>query len=212
MYSRKIGHGGGCCGPLVLLILLVLVVFAIVFVAPQTPTDRPAPFWYQNIEKFLHGGKPAQSNSNGKAAQRAMGTSQQSALSGSCFAMVRAAAVQAGIDPALYARQIKQESGCQSRICSTAGACGAAQLMPEMAASLGVDPMNVQQSLQAGAHLMAGYLKMHGGSWALALACYNAGTGRVRQALADYGAGWYAHLPLETQHYITAILGNEGRA
>ncbi len=119
---------------------------------------------------------------------------------------------QAGIDPTLYARQINQESGCQSAICSPAGACGAAQLMPEMAASLGVDPMNVQQSLQAGAHLMAGYLKMYGGSWPLALACYNAGSGRVKEALAVYGASWYAHMPAETQQYITAILGNGGQA
>ena len=78
--------------------------------------------------------------------------------------------------------------------------------MPEMATSLGVNPMNVSQSLSAGAHLMAGYLKMYSGSWSLALACYNAGTGAVKTALS-YGASWYAHLPLETQNYITSILG-----
>jgi soluble lytic murein transglycosylase-like protein len=208
MYSRKIGHRGGCCGPLVLVIVIVLVVLALVFVAPQTPTDKPIPQWYQNIEKILHGGKPVQSNSNSTPAHQAsVKTSQLSSPSGSCFDTARAAAVQVGIDPTLYARQINQESGCQASICSSAGACGAAQLMPEMAASLGVDRMNVQQSLMAGAHLMAAYLKMYHGSWALALACYNAGTARVKQALAAYGANWYAHLPLETQRYITAILG-----
>jgi soluble lytic murein transglycosylase-like protein len=54
---------------------------------------------------------------------------------------------------------------------------------------------------------MAGYLKMYSGSWALALACYNAGSGRVKQTLAAYGANWLEHMPLETQQYITAILG-----
>ena len=204
---------GGCCGPLVLLVLIVLVVLALVFVAPQTPTGKPAPQWYQTIEKILHINNPAQSTSNGKAAQQASTKSSPlSAPSGSCFDLARAAAAQAGIDPTLYTRQINQESGCQSALCSPAGACGAAQLMPEMAASLGVDPMNVQQSLQAGAHLMAGYLKIYGGSWPLALACYNAGSGRVKEALADYGASWYVHMPAETQQYITAILGNGGQA
>jgi soluble lytic murein transglycosylase-like protein len=131
--------------------------------------------------------------------------------SGSCFDLARTAAIQNGIDPTLYARQINQESGCQSSVCSSAGACGVAQLMPEMARSLGVNPMNVSQSLSAGAHLMAGYLKAHNGSWSVALACYNAGSGAVQTALS-YGASWLAHLPLETQNYIASILGNGGQA
>ncbi len=131
--------------------------------------------------------------------------------SGSCFDLARTAAIQNGIDPTLYARQINQESGCQSSICSSAGACGVAQLMPEMASYLHVNPFNVSQSLSAGAHLMAGYLKAHNGSWALALACYNAGSGAVQSALA-YGTNWLAHLPLETQNYIASILGNGGQA
>lgn len=128
------------------------------------------------------------------------------APSGSCFDMAKSAAIQNGIDPTLYARQINQESGCQASICSSAGACGVAQLMPEMARSLGVNPYNVSQSLSAGAHLMAGYLKAHSGSWSVALACYNAGTGATATALS-YGASWLVHLPLETQNYITSILG-----
>jgi soluble lytic murein transglycosylase-like protein len=208
---------GGCCGPLVLLILVVVVLFSVVFVAPQTPTDKPAPHWYQVIENVVsHSGQQVQhifDTVTSKRAQRgSVKTSHLASPSGSCFDLARAAATQAGIDPTLYARQINQESGCQVIPCSSAGACGVAQLMPEMAASLGVDPTNMQQSLQAGAHLMAGYLKMYNGSWALALACYNAGSGRVKEALTDYGANWYASMPAETQHYITAILGNEAQA
>jgi soluble lytic murein transglycosylase-like protein len=201
----------GCCGPIILLVLLALVLLAIVFVAPQVPPNKPIPQWYQTIYKLLHDGKPAQQTGAVHRTASAK-TSQLSSPAGSCFDLARVAAAQVGIDPTLYARQINQESGCQSALCSPADACGAAQLMPEMAASLGVDPTNVQQSLQAGAHLMAGYLKMYSGSWPLALACYNAGSGRVKEVLADYGASWYAYIPLETQQYITAILGNGGQA
>jgi len=200
----------GCCGPIVLLVLLALVVLGIVFVAPQVPPNKPVPQWYQTIYKLLHDGKPAQQTG---AVHRTVSakTSQLSSPAGSCFDLARVAAVQNGIDPTLYARQINEESGC-TNVTSSAGARGVAQLMPEMAMSLGVDADNMWQSLQAGAHLMAGYLKIYSGSWPLALACYNAGSGAVRQALANYGASWYAYMPAETQRYITAILGNGGQA
>jgi soluble lytic murein transglycosylase-like protein len=129
-------------------------------------------------------------------------------FSGSCFDLARSEAIQQGIDPDLYARQINQESGCQPNVCSSAGACGVAQLMPATASGLGVNPFDEQASLWAGAHLMAGYLRLYGGDWAKALACYNAGSGAVAYAIATYGASWYAYMPLETQHYILVILGH----
>ncbi|MDQ2887762.1 MAG: transglycosylase SLT domain-containing protein [Chloroflexota bacterium] len=197
---------GGCCGPLVLLALTIIVLFLVVFAAPQIPANKPAPQWYQTIYKLVHDGTPIVKQS-GVTHSSSASVSHLASPSGSCFDLARVAAVQAGIDPMLYARQINEESGC-TNVTSPAGARGVAQLMPEMAMSLGVDASNMWQSLQAGAHLMAGYLKMHGGSWALALACYNAGSGAVSQALANYGADWYAHIPAETQRYITAILGS----
>jgi len=209
VYYQPIDRRGGCCGPLILVALFVLVVLGLVFVAPQTPTGKPAPQWYQTIENLLHQSGQQVQHTIGKQTGK---TPQLASPSGPCFDLARAAAVQAGIDPTLYARQINQESGCQAIACSSADACGVAQLMPEMAAGLGVDPNNMQQSLQAGAHLMAGYLRIYNGSWPLALACYNAGSGRVKEVLTDYGADWYAHLPAETQRYITAILGNGGQA
>ena len=93
----------------------------------------------------------------------------------------------------MHVRLIKK-AGVSRQSAPAAGACGVAQLMPEMATSLGVNRFNVSQSLSAGAHLMAGYLKAHNGSWAVALACYNAGTGAVQTALS-YGSDWIAHLP-----------------
>ena len=47
----------GCgCGPLAYLFAFVCIVLAIIFVAPQTPTDKPAPQWYQSIENVLQSG------------------------------------------------------------------------------------------------------------------------------------------------------------
>jgi len=184
---------------------VLLLVVVVAPMAEKYKTLPQQPGWYnqlqqnvQKIEPWTHQSTPAKKSGT---------TKQTSTLSGSCFDMARQAAQQAGIDPTLFVKQINQESGCQASVCSSAGACGAAQLMPEMAASLGVDRMNVQQSLQAGAHLMAGYLKRFSGSWSLALACYNAGSGRVKQALASYGDAWLSHLPLETQNYVHNILG-----
>ncbi len=197
--SRK---KSGCFKNVLLLAAIVFMIYACLYLGPQImrQDNSKAPGFLYQIQKMLQQGTPATTSKQH--------SSTLSSPSGSCFDLARTAAIQHGIDPTLYARQINQESGCQASICSPAGACGAAQLMPEMATSLGVNPMNVEQSLQAGAHLMAGYLKLYNGSWALALACYNAGTGATAYALRMYGNSWYAHLPLETQDYITAILGS----
>ena len=57
---------------------------------------------------------------------------------------------------------------------------------------------------------MAGYLKAHNGSWAVALACYNAGSGATATALT-YGANWLAHLPLRLRTILPPFLGMEVR-
>ena len=194
----KSGSGCGCLIP----VAIVAMIFVLFFVAPQVQRYKTLPKQPDLIQQLQH----LLPGSSQSSTTKQHSSVKLTAPSGSCFDMARQAAIQNGIDPTLYARQINQESGCQSSICSSAGACGVAQLMPEMATSLGVNRFNVSQSLSAGAHLMAGYLKAHNGSWAIALACYNAGTGAVQTALS-YGASWYAHLPLETQNYITSILG-----
>ena len=195
---------GGCgCVP----VLIVAMVLVIVFVAPQVQRYKTLPKQPDLIQQLQH----LLPGSSQSSTTKQHSSVKLPAPSGSCFDLARTAAIQNGIDPTLYARQINQESGCQSSICSPAGACGVAQLMPEMATYLHVNPFNVSQSLSAGAHLMASYLKAHNGSWAVALACYNAGSGATATALT-YGADWIAHLPAETQNYIASILGNGGQA
>ena len=199
--------GSGCLKICVLLAMCIGMFFVIVYFSPGAQVNRnhlPAKgqSFIEQVQQLLQ--QIGHSTSTPTAQHSSL-----SSPSGSCFDMARLAAIQNGIDPTLFARQINQESGCQASVCSSAGACGVAQLMPEMAASFHVDPTNVSQSLSVGAHLMASYLKMYNGSWPLALACYNASTGETAHVLKTFGNDWYAHLPLETQNYITAITGGQ---
>lgn len=121
--------------------------------------------------------------------------------------LARQDAREVGISPDLFVRQISVESGFDPQSRSPAGAEGIAQLMPETAASLGVDPWNPTAALLAAARLMAHYVNTYDGDYAKALAAYNAGTGAVHNAIHECGNARWAHcLPLETQHYIQVIL------
>ncbi len=112
----------------------------------------------------------------------------------------------AGISPALFVRQINEESGFNPNAVSPAGAIGIAQFMPRTAAGLGINPWNPYSALQGAARLMASYLKRYGGDYAKALAAYNAGSGRVAYAITRCGVQWRACIPLETQRYISIIM------
>lgn len=123
------------------------------------------------------------------------------------IALARQDAREVGISPDIFVQQISVESGFNPQSRSPAGAEGIAQFMPETAASLGVDPWNPTAALQAAARLMAHYASMYDGDYAKALAAYNAGSGAVHNAIRECGnARWTHCLPLETQHYIQAIL------
>jgi soluble lytic murein transglycosylase-like protein len=106
-----------------------------------------------------------------------------------------------GVDPALLAGLIEQESHFDPTVGSSAGAQGLTELMPETAASLGVtDPHDPAQSIDAGARLLSEKLTEFGGNTELALAAYNAGSGAVQQ---------YNGIPPypETQEYVQKVLG-----
>lgn len=122
--------------------------------------------------------------------------------------IARQDAIDAGIPPDLFVRQINRESGFDPQALSPSGAEGIAQFMPETAAHLGIDPWNPVEALKGAAQLMAHYTKMFAGSYAKALASYNAGPGSVQHALKACGeVHWRNCLPSETRQYITAILG-----
>jgi soluble lytic murein transglycosylase-like protein len=98
------------------------------------------------------------------------------------FPLIAAIACKENIPVGLFDALIAQESRYQILAQSPKGAIGLAQLMPGTAQDLGVsDPWDVVQNLQGGAR----YLRMQieeFGRYDLALAAYNSGPGRVRQA------------------------------
>jgi len=114
--------------------------------------------------------------------------------------IARSAAVRHGIPEDLFLRLVQQESGWNINAVSHKGAIGLAQLMPDTAAALGVDPNDPEANLDGGAR----YLRMQFnafGTWPLALAAYNAGPGAVQE---------YGGIPpyAETQGYVQTIWGS----
>jgi soluble lytic murein transglycosylase-like protein len=114
-------------------------------------------------------------------------------------AQITASAKRNGIDPALLAGLIKQESGFNPHAGSSAGAQGLTQLMPGTARGLGVgNPFDPAQSIEGGARYLKQQLDRFGGDVARALAAYNAGPGAVQR---------YGGVPpyAETQNYVRRV-------
>jgi soluble lytic murein transglycosylase-like protein len=107
--------------------------------------------------------------------------------------LTRQAALQAHIDPDIFERQIKRESGfdptAQNKI---SGASGIAQIIPKW--HPGVDVWNPWESLLYAANLVKSYLNKYG-NYDSALRAYNAGP----------NGNWDNP---ETNAYVSAILGN----
>jgi soluble lytic murein transglycosylase-like protein len=117
-------------------------------------------------------------------------------------AEITAAATANGVDPALLAGLVKQESGFNPSAGSGAGARGLTQLMPSTAAGLGVDNvLDPVQSLNAGAKYLKQQLDTFGGDVTKALAAYNAGPGAVQRF---GGVPPYS----ETQNYVRVVQAN----
>ena len=111
----------------------------------------------------------------------------------------QAAAARHGIPVGIFLRLVEQESGWNPTARSVKGALGLAQLMPDTARDLRVDPRDPAQNLDGGAR----YLRMQFetfGSWPLALAAYNAGPGAVTR---------HSGIPpfSETRNYVQVIWG-----
>lgn len=111
----------------------------------------------------------------------------------------RKVARQHNVPEELFLRLVQQESGWNPHAKSHKGALGLAQLMPQTARLLGVNPHDPIQNLEGGARYLSWqYRKFK--SWRLALAAYNAGP----QAVEKYdGIPPYK----ETQNYVKVIWG-----
>lgn len=114
--------------------------------------------------------------------------------------MARSAAQRHGVPEDLFLKLVHQESRFNKDAKSVKGALGLAQLMPDTAERLGVDPLDPYENLDGGARYLAQQYRAFG-SWRLALAAYNAGPEAVRK---HGGVPPYA----ETRDYVVAIWGS----
>lgn len=113
-------------------------------------------------------------------------------------ALITQAAKDYGVPANLLYCMLNQESGFDATAVSPCGAIGIAQFMPDTAASLGVDPSDPSSAIPGAAKLLRmNYDEF--GSWELALAAYNAGSGAVQE---------YGGIPpyAETQNYVSSIM------
>jgi peptidoglycan DL-endopeptidase CwlO len=115
---------------------------------------------------------------------------------------IEQAASANGIPPALLAALVQHESGFDPNAVSPAGAEGIAQFMPATAAGMGVNPYDPTSAIDGAAQLLGSYTTQFG-SYADALAAYNAGPSAVQR---------YGGIPpyAETQAYVPAILASAG--
>ncbi|MEY4415258.1 MAG: hypothetical protein RIQ53_2551 [Pseudomonadota bacterium] len=135
---------------------------------------------------------------------------------------IRSAARQAGLDPALVAGLIRQETRFMMSLRSSVGATGLMQLMPETgrwtARKLGIAGYSPEQLSDPALNLRLGttYLRLVmddlDGSAAMGAAAYNAGPGRPRrwrEAATVDAEAWTEAIPLaETRDYVKKVLSN----
>ncbi|MCA0043854.1 lytic transglycosylase domain-containing protein [Celeribacter litoreus] len=122
------------------------------------------------------------------------------AYKGEYLPVAEAMARKHGVPTDLFLRLVQQESGWNPTARSHAGAYGLAQLMPDTARLLQVNPNDPHQNLEGGArYLRMMYNKF--GNWRLALAAYNAGPLAVEK---------YNGVPpyKETMNYVEVIYGS----
>ena len=174
---------------------------------PAPTTATPSSTSFSTALQNATAATPAASSSlatGTPAATTASAMSTSSALpAGTPYAAeITAAATANGVDPALLAGLVKQESGFNPNAGSGAGARGLTQLMPSTAAGLGVsNVLDPAQSLNGGAKYLKQQLDTFGGDVTKALAAYNAGPGAVQRF---GGVPPYA----ETQNYVRIVQAN----
>lgn len=90
-----------------------------------------------------------------------------------------------GVNPLLITAKFATESNFRMDAVSPTGAIGIAQLMPNTANALGVDPYDPAQNIEGGIQYFRNQLDAfsYAGEWAAsyAVAAYNAGPGAIRQ-------------------------------
>jgi soluble lytic murein transglycosylase-like protein len=115
--------------------------------------------------------------------------------------IIREAAAQYDLDPELIRAVMRAESAFNPMVVSPAGAQGLMQLMPALAAEMGVeDVFDPRDNIMGGARYLRWLLDRNRGNIPLTLAGYNAGPTVVSR---------YRKVPpfRETQNYVKRITG-----
>lgn len=175
-------------------------------IPPRRPPAPPPP---PEISKQRQARVRSRENWSAKLAGRPM-PSRAPALVPSVKDVLKAE----GVPPELvWLAEVESSFNPQAR--SPAGAAGLFQLMPATAQRWGLktQPEDERLAPTASARAAAKYLRfLHGrfGDWALALAAYNAGEGRVGRVLKNSGGKTFEdvedHLPVETQMYVPKVM------
>lgn len=89
------------------------------------------------------------------------------------------------------------------------------QVMPETARDPGfglrpANPNDPGDMNRLGREYRATMQRRYGGDLMKMWAAYNAGPGRVDQAIQQYGPRWFEALPPETQRYVQGLMAKVG--
>lgn len=107
----------------------------------------------------------------------------------------------------LYAVWAQESRKGNMKKASADGAKGHFQFMPGTAKAYGISgrEWDFDASSDAAARYFQWLLKHYNGDHSKALAAYNWGNGNLDKAIKQYGTGWFAHMPKETQGYVNSI-------
>lgn len=199
MHSRGIGYVAATVAALILMPVAPSVTVA------DTLSTRNRTALLKSQIKLLEGRAARQYQGSARLVPKAPGEEglgprpYAGSYRGEYLIMARAAAKRHDIPEDLFLRLVQRESNWDPTAQSHKGALGLAQLMPDTAKGLGVDPLDPYQNLDGGArYLSRQYRKFK--SWRLALAAYNAGPLAVTE---HNGIPPYE----ETRNYVKAIWG-----
>jgi len=135
-------------------------------------------------------------------ALSSMGSFQPAMVPKGLGETIQKAAKANGVDPSVLAGMLEKESSWRDDIISgrtksSVGATGIAQFMPATAAEMGVDPLDVNSSINGAAKYLAKLTKQYGS---------------VNAAIAHYaGYGGNAQDPVFIRDYLTPVLKNAAK-
>ncbi len=128
--------------------------------------------------------------------------------------LIYSEALAQGVPPAIALAVAQQESGTSqwnsngSLVTGTSGEVGVFQLMPQTAASLGVDPTDVNENISGGIAFLAQLYQKYG-NWPAALSAYNSGSPTGSPSYANSVLSIASSLASSVSSAVTSALAPE---